>query len=65
MMQILVGLSETITEGKAGDWLVQYDDAGQDFGIVGRALFEQTYQHLEVTPELRNKLAAMRGRPGG
>ena len=40
-------------EGKPGDWLVQYDEAGQDFGIVGEAIFEQTYERLAVTPDLQ------------
>jgi PGDYG protein len=49
-------------EGKPGDWLVQYDEAGKDFGIVGEAIFEQTYERLPVTPDLRAKLDAMRAR---
>lgn len=49
-------------EGKPGDWLVQYDEAGQDFGIVGQSLFQQTYDRLTVTPELRARLDAMRAR---
>jgi hypothetical protein len=49
-------------EGEPGDWLVQYDEAGNDFGIVGHALFEQTYDRLEVTPALRSRLDAMRAR---
>ena len=43
-------------------WLVQYDEAGQDFGIVGQSLFQQTYDRLTVTPELRARLDAMRAR---
>ena len=49
-------------EGKGGDWIVQYDEAGLDFGIVGSALFERTYQRLLMTPELQAKLAALRER---
>ena len=47
-------------EGKRGDWLIQYDEAGRDFGIVGEAIFEKTYRKLAATPELEAKLAAMR-----
>src|SRR5262245_21598492 len=49
-------------EGKPGDWLVQYDEAGKDFGIVGEAIFEQTYERLTVTRDLRARLDAMRAR---
>jgi hypothetical protein len=49
-------------EGKPGDWLVQYDDDGKDFGIVEEGIFEQTYERLRATPELRAKLDAMRAR---
>jgi len=49
-------------QGKSGEWLVQYDEAGKDFGIVGEALFQETYEHLQVTPELRARLDAMRAR---
>jgi hypothetical protein len=49
-------------EGKGGDWLVQYDDDGKDFGIVDQGLFERTYDRLTVTPDLRAKLEAMRAR---
>jgi hypothetical protein len=49
-------------EGKPGDWLVQYDEVGKDFGIVGEAIFEQTYERLTVTPDLRARLDAMRAR---
>ena len=49
-------------EGKPGDWLVQYDEIGKDFGIVDRKEFEQTYSRLTVTPGLRAKLDAMRAR---
>jgi len=49
-------------EGKPGDWLVQYDDVGKDFGIVDQGVFEQTYDRLTVTPDLRAKLDAMRAR---
>jgi hypothetical protein len=49
-------------EGKSGDWLIQYDEAGRDFGIVGEAIFEKTYRKLPTTPELQAKLAAMRAR---
>ena len=49
-------------EGKPGDWIVQYDDEGKDFGIVGHGIFEETYDRLTVTPELRAKLDAMRAR---
>ena len=49
-------------EGKPGDWLVQYDDQGKDFGIVDQGIFEQTYERLTVTPDLRAKLDAMRAR---
>jgi hypothetical protein len=41
---------------------VQYDDTAKDFGIVGRTLFEETYQRLEVTAELQARLDAMRAR---
>ena len=51
-------------EGKSGDWLVQYDEAGRDFGIVGEAIFAKTYRMLPPTPELQSKLAAMRARAG-
>ena len=47
-------------EGKGGDWLIQYDEAGRDFGIVGQGIFEKTYRILPSTPESRAKLAAMR-----
>ena len=33
-------------EGQSGDWLIQYDEAGRDFGIVGQAIFERTYRRL-------------------
>jgi PGDYG protein len=49
-------------EGKPGDWLVQYDDAGKDFGILDQGIFRQTYERLTVTPDLRAKLDAMRAR---
>jgi len=49
-------------EGKAGDWLVQYDDDGKDFGIVDQGVFRQTYERLTVTPDLRAKLDSMRQR---
>jgi hypothetical protein len=49
-------------EGKPGDWLVQYDDDGKDFGIVGQSIFEQTYERLAVTPDLRARLEVMRAR---
>jgi hypothetical protein len=49
-------------EGRPGDWLVQYDDAGKDFGIVGQQIFAQTYERLAATPELRSRLEAMRAR---
>lgn len=49
-------------EGKPGDWLVQYDDDGKDFGIVDQGVFHQTYDRLTVTPDLRAKLDAMRAR---
>ena len=49
-------------EGKPGDWLVQYDDDGKDFGIVGQAIFEQTYDRIAATADLRAKLDAMRAR---
>jgi hypothetical protein len=49
-------------EGKPGDWLVQYDDDGKDFGIVDQGIFQQTYDRLPVTPDLRAKLDAMRAR---
>jgi hypothetical protein len=49
-------------EGKPDDWLVQYDDDAKDLGIVGQAIFEQTYERLSVTPDLRAKLDAMRAR---
>ena len=49
-------------EGKPGDWLVQYDDDGKDFGIVYQGVFEQTYDRLTVTRDLRAKLDAMRAR---
>ena len=49
-------------EGKPGDWLVQYDDEGKDFGIVDQGIFKQTYDPLPVTPDLRAKLDAMRAR---
>ena len=49
-------------EGKPGDWLVQYDDFGKDFGIVGQAIFEKTYERLTVTPALSARLNAMRAR---
>ena len=49
-------------EGKPGDWLVQYDEVGRDFGIVDQVLFEQTYDRLTVTPEVRARLNAMRAR---
>jgi hypothetical protein len=47
-------------EGKSGDWLIQYDEAGRDFGIVGQTIFERTYRRLSMTTELQAKLAAMR-----
>jgi hypothetical protein len=47
-------------EGKPGDWLVQYDEVGGDFGIVDQGVFEQTYERLNLTPDLRAKLDAMR-----
>ena len=49
-------------EGKPGDWLVQYDEGGRDFGIVDSKEFEQTYSRLTVSPDLRAKLDAMRAR---
>jgi hypothetical protein len=49
-------------EGKPGDWLVQYDDHAKDFGIVEQSVFQETYERLTVTPELRAKLDAMRAR---
>jgi PGDYG protein len=49
-------------EGTPGDWLVQYDDEGKDFGVVGQDIFEQTYERLTMTPDLRAKLDAMRAR---
>jgi hypothetical protein len=49
-------------QGKSGEWLVQYDEAGKDFGIVGGALFQETYERLQVTPELRARLDTMRAR---
>ena len=49
-------------EGKPGDWLVQYDEVGRDFGIVDQGIFEQTYERLTVTPDLRARLEAMRAR---
>jgi PGDYG protein len=49
-------------EGKPGDWLVQYDEVGRDFGIVDQGVFEQTYDRLTVTPDLRARLNAMRAR---
>ncbi len=49
-----------LLEGKAGDWLVQYDEAGQDFGIVADDIFEKTYERLRPTPELQAKLETMR-----
>ncbi len=49
-------------EGRPGDWLVQYDEAGNDFGIVEQKIFEATYERLAVTPELLAKLEAMRTR---
>jgi hypothetical protein len=49
-------------EGKPGDWLVQYDDDGKDFGVVEQGIFQQTYERLAVTPDLRAKLDAMRAR---
>jgi PGDYG protein len=49
-------------QGKSGEWLVQYDEAGKDFGIVGEALFQETYERLPVTPELRARLDTMRAR---
>jgi hypothetical protein len=49
-------------QGKPGDWLVQYDEDGRDFGIVGQAIFEQTYDRIAATAELRAKLDALRGR---
>ena len=47
-------------EGQSGDWLIQYDEAGRDFGIVGQAIFERTYRPLPMTAELQAKVAAMR-----
>ncbi len=41
---------------------MQYDEAGQDFGVVGEALFKETYERLQVTPELRARLDTMRAR---
>jgi hypothetical protein len=49
-------------EGKSGDWLIQYDEAGRDFGIVGQTIFDQTYRRLPLTAELQARLAAMRAR---
>jgi hypothetical protein len=49
-------------EGKPGDWLVQYDEAGKDFGIVGEAIFNETYERLTVTTALAARLEAMRAR---
>ena len=49
-------------EGQSGDWLIQYDEAGRDFGIVGQAIFDRTYRRLPMTAELQAKLAAMRAR---
>ncbi len=49
-------------EGKPGDWLVQYDEAGKDFGIVDGAIFEQTYERLTATPDLQARLDVMRAR---
>ena len=49
-------------EGQSGDWLIQYDEAGRDFGIVGQAIFERTYRRLPMTTELQANLAAMRAR---
>jgi PGDYG protein len=49
-------------QGKSGEWLVQYNEAGKDFGIVGEALFQETYERLQVTPKLRARLDTMRAR---
>jgi hypothetical protein len=49
-------------EGKSGDWLIQYDEDGRDFGIVGETIFERTYRRLPMTADLQARLASMRAR---
>jgi PGDYG protein len=46
--------------GNQGDWLVQYDDTAQDFGIVAADIFEQTYERLIPTPALQARMETLR-----
>jgi len=43
-MEVPVGASASMLKGQPGDWLVQY--GWRDFGIVAKAIFEQTYDVL-------------------
>ncbi len=49
-------------EGKSGDWLVQYDEAGQDMGIVSEAIFAETYRRVRSDSILARRLLSARAR---
>jgi hypothetical protein len=47
--QVVVSYQDNLLDGKPGDWLVQYDEA--NYGIVGRDIFEKTYDVLGPSNE--------------
>lgn len=47
-------------EGKSGDWLVQYDEAGQDLGVVSAEIFAETYRRVRSDSMLAQRLLGAR-----
>jgi len=46
---VKVSWGDNRLKGQAGDWLVQYGE--NDYGIVGKPIFEKTYEMLKMTSD--------------